>query len=260
MPAIAATVLVPACTVKPTTVQPPTGCEDVSPMHVVIGVAGRNLPAATRRTVLQAVLNQLTAQIHPDSRGLLLSVYPLDERSVASNPLRLSTPCIPPAPEPLDLKQTPTFERARQLDAYRKAVAHTQAEVQQSRASLSQFSQQVLSLQPSAAPTDIWGFLSVAADEFTSVQSADRHVIVVAPDEQIQSTYCDGCHDLRGAAVHFVAFDQPTPADEQRRRSDWSMWLARVGASGSTFTRSNEPLPVLFSASQSAAVAAPGAR
>jgi hypothetical protein len=132
------------------------------------------------------------------------------------------------------------------LDQYSAALARNNAAVNQARKQLSQYSEQLLALEPSSHPTDVWGFLSLAADEFASTDSNQRVVLIVARDEEIQSTYCDGCHHLRGAAVHFLALDQPTPADQLRRRSDWVMWLARVGARTTTFTRSNEPIPPLF--------------
>jgi hypothetical protein len=239
-------VLLTGCVVKAEPVHPPTPCEDAKPLHVVIGVSAHNVPAATRRTVLQAVLQQLVAEIQPGSSGVVVSAYPLDDRSVSSQPLRTNILCMPPAPMPPDLHQAPTFQRATLLEAYRTAQTRSTAEVEHARGQLGQFWRELLALQPASAPTDIWGFLSVAADEFASVDASERVVIIVARDEEIQSTYCDGCHDLRGAAVYFLAFDQPTPADEQRRRSDWSMWLSRVGASSASFSRSNERLPALF--------------
>ena len=145
-------------------------------------------------------------------------------------------PCIPPAPTLPDLQQAPTFQRTTLLEAYRASAAQTQADVARARDRLDQFSQQLLALEPPSAPTDIWGFVSVAAGEFGTVDSDERVVIIVARDEEIQPTYCDGCAELGGAAVHFLAFDQHTRSDEQRRRSDWSMWLSRVGASGATFS------------------------
>jgi hypothetical protein len=243
------------CVVKAPPAQAPSACEDARPLHVVVGVSAHDVPATTRRALLQAILQQLTAQVQPGTDGLLVSAYPLDERSVASQPLRATVACIPPAPAPPDLQQAPTFQRARLLEEYRAAQARTRAEVDQARGQLAQFSQRLLSLQPASVSTDIWGFLSVAADEFGSVDAFERVVIVIARDEEIQSTYCDGCHDLRGAAVYFLAFDQSTPADEQRRRSDWSMWLSRVGASSATFSRSNEPIPALFPSLRTAAAA-----
>jgi hypothetical protein len=226
-------------------------------LDVVIGLSARNVSAESRRTALLAVVQQLKPQAQPGTGGIVLSAYPLDDRSLAGQPLRMSVPCIPAVPVPPDLQHTPTFQRAEVLQAYRKSQAASNAQVDQARKQLEALSQQLVGVQPPAdAPTDIWGFLSVAADEFASVDSSTRAVIIVARDEEIQSTYCDGCHDLRGASVHFLEFDQPTPADEQRRRSDWSMWLSRVGASSVTFSRSNEPIPALFADAPRAAYAA----
>jgi hypothetical protein len=242
----AAAVFLTGCAVKPQPAQPRAACDDAKPHHIVIGISARNVPDATRRSILQAVLQQLTTRIQPGSDGVVVSAYPLGDDSVASQPVRATTPCIPPVPTPPDLPQTPTFQRASLLEAYRDAQARSRAEVERARSELDYFSGQLLALEPPPTPTDIWGFLSVAADEFSKLDSDQRDVIIVARDEEVQSTYCDGCHDLQGAAVHFLAFDQPTPSDERRRRSDWSMWLSRVGASSITFSRSNEPLPALF--------------
>jgi hypothetical protein len=101
-------------------------------------------------------------------------------------------------------------------------------------------------VQPSNTATDIWGFLALTADEFASIDASERHVIIVARDEVVQTTYCAECHKLRGADVHFLAFDQPSASDQQQRSNDWTDWLTRVGASRVTFTRSNEPVPDLF--------------
>lgn len=238
--------LVTGCVVKEPPVRSQARCDQARPLHVVIGISGHTVSADTRRTLLQTILQQLSAQIQPGYDGLVVSAYPLQDRSVTSQPLRTDSPCIPPSPTLPDLQQAPTFQRATLLEKYRASAGQTQAEVAQARVQFDQFSQQLLALQPPSAPTDIWGFLSVAADEFGSVDASERVVIIVATDEEIQSTYCDGCADLRGATVHFLAFDQPTPSDEQRRRSDWSMWLSRVGASSATFSRSNEPVPALI--------------
>jgi hypothetical protein len=254
--AVTLAVLATGCVVKDRAPQFPSACADAKPLDVVIGVSSHDISPAIRQTILQAVAQQLTAQIRPGSGGVLVSAYSLDDRSVASEPLRTATSCIPPAPIQPDLQQAPTFQRATLLERYRASKARTSAEVDQARSQLDQFSQQLLALQPPSVPTDIWGFLSIVADEFGTDEAAERVVIIVARDEEIQSTYCDGCHDLRGASVYFLAFDQPSPADEQRRRSDWVLWLSRVGASSATFARSNEPVPALFPAAPTTASAA----
>jgi hypothetical protein len=239
-------VLGSGCMVKAAPAPPTDSCADTAPLHVVIGVSGRNLSAATRTRVLKSVLDQLRAQVRPGSDGLVVSAYPLDDHSVASEPVRATIPCISSAPPQPDIRQTPPFERARALKAYQAEVARNNADADQARGQLNQFAQRLLAMDAPSTPTDIWGFLTAASDEFETVDAAERHVVIVARDEEIHSTYCDGCQDLRGADVHFVAFDLATPADEKRRRSDWSMWLTSVGAGNVTFTRSNEPVPSLF--------------
>ena len=246
--AIVLAALVTGCTVK---AQPPLTaggdeCASAAPVHVVVGYSGQNLSSSVRQTVLRAVLEQLGATIRPGSPGLLVSAYALSNHSVDAEPVRLSLTCLPHPVGAVDLKQTPTFERARVLEANRKAAAQREQALVAQRHQFDSFRQQVLNAQPPVSSTDIWGFLALASDEFETVDALERHVVIVARDEDIQSTYCDGCHPLRGASVHFVAFDQPTPADQHRRRSDWTDWLRAVGASSTTFTRSSEPLPPLF--------------
>jgi hypothetical protein len=226
-------------------------------LHVVIGVSGHQLPAEARRGALKAVLDQLTAREQPGSGALIVQAYPLAEQSIAAQPLRLDLPCLPAAPEVPDLRQVPTFERARRLDAYRKALASTRRAVEQSRRQLATFGEQLLALEPHATSTDVWGFLGVAADELARVGATQRDVIVVARDEENDAAYCDGCQPLGGARVHFLAFDQLTPADLQRRRTEWSAWLAATGASTTTFTRSNETIPALFGSDAASSPAAP---
>ena len=225
---------------------PSPDCADTASLHVVIGISGHDLNAAARRGALKAVLNQLAARVKPGSNHLVVSAYPLGDRSLAAEPVRLSLPCLPATPEAPDLKQAPTFERARRLDAYRHALDSTRQAVDQAQRQLDAYGAQLLALEPRSTATDIWGFLALAADEFATNAATEREVIVVARDEEVDTTYCDGCQPLRGARVHFLAFDQPTPADQQRRRAEWSAWLVAVGAGGTTFTRSNETIPDLF--------------
>jgi hypothetical protein len=228
------------------TAAPSPDCVDTASLHVVIGISGHDLNAAARRGALKAVLDQLAARVRPGNSRLVVSAYPLGDHSLSSEPLRLSLACLPATPEALDLKQAPTFERARRLDAYRHELETTRKAVDQARRQFDAYGSQLLALEPRSTATDIWGFLVLAADEFASNKATERDVIVVARDEEIDTTYCDGCQPLRGARVHFLAFDQLTPADQQRRRAEWSAWLAAVGAGGSTFTRSNETIPALF--------------
>jgi hypothetical protein len=223
-------------------------------MHVVIGVESANslsehkLSADTRAGVLKPVLDQLSGEVTSGFTGLVLNVYPLSGRSITSQPLRLTLPCLEPEPTTPDLRQIPTWKRAEALQSYEKAKAQSKAALDHAQQQMAQFSQQVLAMQTPATPTDtdIWGFLTVASDEFQTVDSSDRHVVIIAGDENVHTTYCDGCVDLRGANVHFAALDLSTPAEEQRRRSNWTDWLSKVHAGNVTFNRSNESLPSLF--------------
>jgi hypothetical protein len=233
-------------------------CDPAAPsLHVVIGIAGHNLTTGARRAALTAVLDQLTARVRPGSGAVTVQAYPLSDRSFGAEPLRLDLPCLPVPPDSPDLKQVATFERARRLDAYRKALASTGRAVQESKQQLATFRGKLLAIEPRATSTDVWGFLGVAADELATTGATQRDVIVVARDEENDSAYCDGCQPLGGARVHFLAFDQLTPADFQRRRADWSTWLAAVGASSVTFTRSNETIPMLFGSADPSFPSAP---
>jgi hypothetical protein len=233
-------------------------CDPTAPsLHVIIGVSGHNLPPAARRGALTTVLDQLTTRLRPGSGELIVYAYPLSDRSFAAQPLRLDVPCLPVAPEAPDLKQVATFERARRLDAYRRAQASTGRAVDQSRQQLATFRTKLLALEPPATSTDVWGFLGVAADELATRGATQRDVIVVARDEENDTAYCDGCQPLGGARVHFLAFDQLTPADFQRRRAEWSDWLAAAGAGSTTFTRSNETIPLLFGPADTSVPSAP---
>ena len=233
-------------------------CDPTAPtLHVTIGVSGHNLPPTARRGALTAVLDQLTGHVRSGSGELIVHAYPLSDRSFAAEPLRLDLACLPVAPEAPDLKQVPTFERARRLDAYRKALASTSRAVDESRRQLVTFRAKLLAVEPQATSTDVWGFLGVAADELATSGATQRDVIVVARDEENDSAYCDGCQPLGGARVHFLAFDQLTPADFQRRRAEWSAWLAAAGAGSATFTRSNETIPLLFGPADASSPSAP---
>ena len=245
---LAIAALATGCVVQPpdTRVAPGASCAAAQPLHVIIGVAGHNLPDATRRAVVMGLTNQLRARVQPGALGMVVAAYPLTDQSIAAQPQRLDLPCLAEPPATPDLKQTPTFDRARVLREYRAQVERDRSEVAQAQRDFDTFAQQLLAFQPTARSTDIWGFLALAADEFGSIDASERHVVLIARDEEVQNTYCDGCHTLRGASVHFLAFDQPTPADQQRRRTDWADWLKAVGAASWTFTRSNEPLPALF--------------
>jgi hypothetical protein len=57
-----AILLTGGCVAKPTQIPRDPECERSLPVHVVIGVSGRGLPAATRRTILQGVTAQLAAR------------------------------------------------------------------------------------------------------------------------------------------------------------------------------------------------------
>jgi hypothetical protein len=240
-------VLVSGCTVgRPTLAAVDRDCAGPGPLHVVVGVSGQGLSTEARRAALGAVLEQLKAQLRLGAPGLVLSAYALTENSVNSDGLRLRLGCVPAEPLAPDLKQAPTFQRAELLKSYRAAQANAARELQNAQRQLDVFGKRLLALQPSTAPTDIWGFLALAAHEFDAVDAGQRHVILVARDEIVQTTYCDGCHPLRAAQVHFLAFDQPSASDQQRRRNDWAYWLQKVGAGRCTFSRSNEPVPPLF--------------
>ena len=52
---------------------------------------------------------------------------------------------------------------------------------------------------------------------FGPVLGVRRFVVLIAPDEERTDAYCDRCHPLSGAAVTFLAFDQPTPELQRRR-------------------------------------------
>jgi hypothetical protein len=127
------------------------------------------------------------------------------------------------------------------LDNYRKAIAKAQLQNQEQLRQFDAYDARLLAVAPPTDSTDIWGFLALAADEFEVVDAGERQVIIVSRDEVVQSTYCDGCHPLHGAAVHFLAFDQPSASDQLRRRTDWADWLAKVGAGDVTFPLRCDP-------------------
>lgn len=249
LPLLVAALAVSGCVAHPAQPVSSAGpdCDpSAAPLHVVIGVSGHNLAPAARRAALRGVLDQLTRRVQPGSGALTVRAYPLADRSLAADPLKLDLPCLPTPPDAPDLVQTPTFERGKQLNAYRAALGQTRQAAEQARGNLASFGTQLLGLEPRSTSTDVWGFLALAADELATTDASQRVVIVVARDEEVVTSYCDGCQPLHGASVHFLAFDQLTPADQQRRRADWSAWLAAVGARSTTFTRSNETIPPLF--------------
>jgi hypothetical protein len=235
------------CTVKPP--PPPTlatDCGAVKPLHVVIGFSAHDLTADVSRAALSTVLDQLRPLIRAGAPGMVVSAYPLSSNSIAANSMRLELACLSEPPLPPDLNQAPAFQRASLLETYRKAQAKAQLEDQEQLHQFDAYRTRVLAVAPPTASTDIWGFLALASDEFGVVEARERQVIIVSRDEVIQSTYCDGCHPLHGALVHFLAFDQPVASDQLRRRNDWAFWLAKVGAGATTFSRSNEPVPSFF--------------
>ncbi len=248
------------CTTKRAPVaQPPTvSCPEEPPREVFVALTTWRGSAAKTTAALRAVQQQLRAvATQPGAPGLQLSVYALTGDAFNAQPVRqVRAPCIPPMPDKPNLESVGTFGREAAQNAYQKGADQVRRQQVKAAQTMDELGKQLTQVHWPADPPSVWGMLSLASREFSSVEGAQRTVILVTPGESDEERewkkkiYCAGCTGLRGATVVFLNFDHDTPADRRFHSWAFSCWLAEEGASKVLFYGSNQSIPALFGRDQ----------